>query len=310
MTNYNKLSVISLYGNGNGISRYKQVLGWNKVLTRDEIDLLFQYPYFNAGYTPTNNELQQIINRAYAEGFTLPNATLLGHCDTLITEMKNDGVWNVSDVYFNFAYNDVTLTDWARINWMNPYGGLGIATLVGGMTYQVDGFKGNSTNAFVNTQYYPFIYTNNNYTLDNAGRMFVVSEDGTINNTSYDGLYANRNTFIRSTTLSSTIARINAAGNGMSNFITTNGVGIKSIMRDSSTNIRVQVGNTITNSTQTSVLDTTPSRQLILHNGASSYSDACISNYWMGASINNTQINNFRTYYNTYLTNIGLTAFA
>jgi hypothetical protein len=30
----------------------------------------------------------------------------------------------------------------------------------------------------------------------------------------------------------------------------------------------------------------------------------------MGASISNTQIDNFRTYYNTYLTNIGLTAFA
>jgi hypothetical protein len=303
--NYQNLKLVCL--RGVGISRFKQVLGWNRVLNRTEIDLLFAYPYYNAGYTPSNNELQQIINRAYAEGFTIPSTTILGHCDTLITEMKNDGVWNVGDAYFNFAYNDVTLSDWSRINWFRPNSKLNaIATLIGGLTYRVDGFKGNGIDGYVDTLINPSTAIPYNYSLNNAGRMLVISEDVSNGNTVYEG---NTGTSTRMGSFLSSLSSFTINSfNSAAATIDTTGVGLKSIMRDSSTDIRIQNGINTLSTTQTSVIITNNS-QLILR-FANSYSNGCVSNYYMGASISNTQIDNFRTYYNTYLTNIGLTAFA
>ena len=308
MVNYDKLIALSLVttssGTFNGISRYKQVLGWNRVLNRSEIDLLFAYPYFNAGYTPTNNELQQIINRAYAEGFTLPSTTILGHCDTLITEMKNDGVWNVSDVYYNFAYNDVTLTDWARINWKNPYGGLGIATLFGGVTYQTNGFKGDGVNGYVDVRFSAQAQAIN-YQLNNAGRMAVISNIGSGLGNSIDSSTDGE----RIRLAGSSNQRINSGTGNLNIGITFSGLGLKSIMRDSVTNIRLQDTTILYTRTATSTV--LPQNKTLLGSAnLDSMFDGAISAYWIGASINNTQINNFRTYYNTYLTNIGLTAFA
>ena len=81
-------------------------------------------------------------------------------------------------------------------------------------------------------------------------------------------------------------------------------------MRDNSTNVRLQNLNILSTRTQTSTNIPNTNRLLMGSSGFNSNFSGCISNYWMGASINDTQINNFRTYYNTYLTSIGLTAFA
>ena len=305
LVNYQNLKLLCLNGNGNGISRYKQVLGWNRVLNRTEIDLLFAYPYYNAGYIPTNNELQQIINRAYAEGFTLPSTTILGHCDTLITEMKADGVWNVSDVYYNFAYNDVALSDFARINWMNPYGGLGLALVTAGVTATIGGFKTTPTTP-INLRFNPSL-ASYNYTLNNAGRMFVIRTDATTG-FYYDGDLGGSalNRLYRLGSTASEI-KINSSNVFAASSIVVNGTGLKSLMRDSSNSVRFQNKTSLHTSSQVSTaLPTNFQSASLLSVG----SDAEYSNYWMGASINNTQIQNFRTYYNTYLTSIGLTAFA
>ena len=279
---------------------------WDRVLTNDEITALFSYPYYNTGYTTTNTELQQIINRAYAEGFTLPSTSTLAYCDTLITEMKNDGVWNLSDVYFNFAYNDISLTDFARINWKNPYGALGLATVFGTITLTTEGFSNDGTvGNYINTNFNPANIPTN-YTLDNAGRMFVIASDLTFITTKYyDSANTSANRIFRGTTSTILVnATVVTGGN-----ISTSGIGLKSLMRDDSTNIRFQNVSTIYNrtSTSTSVSNTT---QVIGSQGGSLSADAVYANYWMGGSLNDTQINNFRTYYNQYLVNIGLTAFA
>jgi hypothetical protein len=306
-TNYTRLTNLVLGAQDNGISRFKQVLGWNRVLNRTEIDLLFQYPYFNAGYTPVNNELQQIINRANAEVFTIPNATILGHCDTLITEMKNDGVWNVSDVYFNFAYNDVALSNFARINWMNPYGGLGIGIVVN-LTYQTNGFKAPGAGVI---QYFDTrknsALTADNYILNNAGRLLVMSEISTLSNTSYIDTAGSQEILVSNGTTPA--HKINST-NTLSSGVNLDGIGLKSIMRDTSTNVRLQNLSTLSARTQTSTNIPNSNRLLMGSSGFNSNFNGCISNYWIGASLTDLQIDNFRTYYNTYLTNIGLTAFA
>ena len=88
----------------------------------------------------------------------------------------------------------------------------------------------------------------------------------------------------------------------------TAGIGFKSVMRDSSTDIRVQNGNTLYSGTQAN--NGFPTLEYWLLRTANIYSDAGISCYWIGASITNTQIANFRTYYNTFLVSNGLTAVA
>jgi hypothetical protein len=279
---------------------------WDRVLTNDEITALFSYPYYNTGYNTTNAELQQIINRAYAEGFTLPSTYTLAYCDTLITEMKNDGVWNLSDVYLNFAYNDTNLSGFSRINWKNPYGALGLATVFGTITLTTQGFSNDGTTGnYINTNFNS-ANIQTNYTLNNAGRLFVIASDLTvIISRYYDSANTSANRILRATTSNITINATTLTGGNIS----TSGVGLKSLMRDDSTNVRFQNGSTVYNrtSTSTSVSNTT---QVIGGQNGSGSADAVYANYWMGGSLTNSQIDNFRTYYNQYLVNIGLTAFA
>ncbi len=308
-SNPNNLRYITLSGAGSADVRLSQISTWPTTLTRANIDALFSYPYYNAGYTPVNYELQDVINRAYAEGFTIPSTIILGHCDTLLTEMKNDGIWNVADLFLNFAFNDINLTNFSRINWRNANSKLiGVSSLFGGLTYQTNGFKGNGTTGYIDTLVNPSPSVNlpYNYTLNNAGRMLVISEDVTGGNTIYEG---NTGTSTRMLALASSLSAFTSnTVNSAAATIDTRGVGLKSIMRDSSTNIRIQNGATTLSTTQTSTAITN-NTQMLLRAG-SSYSNACVSNYYFGASLTNSQVSNFRTYYNTFLTNIGLTAFA
>ncbi len=296
-------------GVGNLHGRISKIVSWPTDLNREKIDSLFSYPYYNAGYSPTNYELQDIINRAYAEGFTIPSTIILQHCDTLITEMKNDGVWDLSDLFLNFAYNDVSLSGFSRINWKNPngmYTPVSIATVFGGMTYRVDGFKGNGVDGYISTlPTTSTVIIPYNYTLNNAGRFMVISEDVATGEL-YDG-QGGTNNRITSNPSSTTVTRINST-NPTGVAINTQGIGFKGLMRDSSTNIRFQNLSTVTSTTQTST-GIANDTQFILR-GASLYATGCVSNYYMGASLTNSQMSNFRTYYNTFLTNIGLTAFA
>lgn len=304
------LDYITFDGGGAAYIKLSKIVSWPTTLSRQSIDLLFSYPYYNAGYTPVNNELQQIINRAFAEGFTLPSTTVLGHCDTLITNMKNDGVWNLTDVYFNFAYNNVTLANWARINWKNPYGGLGIASLVGlGITYQTNGFKSNGTGSLISTNFNPAI-ASFNFTLNNAGTMITISQIGTSADSNFSYVYfTNAGTWEFRASTSNPFLSMNTSTfwtfpGGTTNRIT----GTKALMRDTSTNVRRVESATVFTNTITA--NSFGNGNISIWNSSNPGNDSCVSQFWAGSSLTNSQIQNFRTYYNTFLTNIGLTAFA
>jgi hypothetical protein len=85
-------------------------------------------------------------------------------------------------------------------------------------------------------------------------------------------------------------------------------VGLKALMRDSSTAVRMFANLTNYTHTQASTGLSTGAHILFSINNPSN--DSCVATHWLGASLTNTQITNFRTYYNTFLTNIGLTSFA
>jgi hypothetical protein len=284
-------------GNTQPILRLKEFDSWDRVLTNDEINDLFSYPYYNSGYSPVNIELQYVINRANYEGFTLPSSTVLSYCDTLITEMKNDGVWSVTDLFLNFAFNDVGLSNFARINWKQPNSALALATLNGGLTYQTNGFKGNGTNAFINTNYRTSFVSN--YVLNNAGRLMVLSETGS--SIYLDGMVGTNNNSIR---LGSFL--INSSNNTLT--ADNTGTGLRAIMRYNSSNVSAYNKSVQTSGTLASTSLNT--NQQLIHRSFNNYGDTCISNYYLGVSLTSTQIANFRIYYNTFLTNLGLTPFA
>lgn len=299
------LKYLQFVGNST-IMSLSEYVTWDRVLTSDEINLLFSYPYFYANYSPINVELQCAINRAYAEGFTIPGSTLLSHLDTLITQMKNDGIWELSDLFENFTYNDTNLSDWSRINLKNPNSKFNsLCTIFGGMTYRVDGFKGNGTDGYISTNLNASLGTPYKFTTNNAGRMMVFSED-VGNSQPYDGNTGANNRLFSSTSSTSTV-RINSVA-ALPVSVNTTGNGFKGLMRDDSNNIRLQILSSVTTTTQLSS-SITNNNQLILR-GLTTYGNGCVSCYWLGASLTNSQMANFRIYYNQYLTNIGLTAFA
>jgi hypothetical protein len=299
------LKYLTLQQNSSVTLRLKQLSGWDSTLDSNESYYLtaFSYPTFNAGYTPVNVELQEIINRGSYEGFTIPTPTQLGHCDTLITDLKNDGVWVLSDVYFNFTYNDLTLEQFARINWKNPYGRLGMCNFLNSLVYQTTGIKGNpATNAYVDTNYNPNA-SGNNYTLNNAGRITIISEALDVN-APLEGNFTFHNDMRQGNWNTNSIN----SQNNSAVILPYSGIGLKSIMRDDATNIRGINRDIVTTTTQVSMA--IQNNIQTIHAAQFGYGNSCCSFYWMGASLSNTQIQNLRAYHNTYLVSIGLTAYA
>lgn len=294
----------TLMGLSNPIVYLKQFTAWNRVLTKNEIDSLFAYPYYNAGYNPINSELQQVINRAYEEGFTIPSISTLSYCDTLITNVKNEGMWNISDVFYNFAYNDTNLSNFARINWKQPYGALGICNYIGSTVYELNGIRTTNTNTgYIDTRFNPSV-ANFNYSLNNASRLCVISarESGFY----VDGVANNVRNQIQSGT-STGVVRINSTTGTAAVITILAQTGLVGVSRYDSTNISVFQRSTLQSTTQpVGVMEN--STQYISRAGNFSFLTHAF--YYMGSSVTNTQVQNFRTHYNTFLSNLGLTPVA
>ena len=215
-------------------------------------------------------------------------------------------MWNISDVFFNFAYNDTNLSNFARINWKNPYGGLGLASYAGSTVYELNGIRITNTNTgYVDTNFNPSI-ASFNYTLNNACRLSIISarEGGFY----IDGVSSNIQNQIQSGFNTNGIARINAGSNNTGTNLTIDAqTGLTGIIRYDSTNITVIQRNVVQNTTQTSTA---------LFNGnqfisrATNFSFLTHAFYYMGSSVTNTQVQNLRTHYNTFLTSLGLSAIA
>lgn len=251
-----------------------------------------------------STELQAIINRANTEGFALPSAATLTIMDTLISAIKTAGVWNKLDRFFNFAYNNASLTNFSRIDWKNPSTSA-LATVNGGVTYLVSGFKGNAIDGYVDTGFMPSTH-GVNYTLNNASRTAVVYTAPTTGNILDGSTGSANNVMALANSAAQRINTSNALTGGTVGFA---GNGLKSINRDNSTDIRLY--NISTEFLRTATSTILPNlNQVLFRSAATAYSDTVISQHMMGASLTATEVANFRTAYNNYLTSIGLTAVA
>jgi hypothetical protein len=192
-----------------------------------------------------------------------------------MTALISSGVFAKLDVLFVLA-NDGG-SQFACINWKNPTGTK--ATLVSSPTFTTNqGFTGNGTSSFINTNYNP--QGNLNYKQNDASRYAYLRVS--INNKVIDGVEANITNSI--TTFVSANQRINQSSNNLSNSFDYQGVGMKSIHRTSPTAVTCYndaIGTTFTAS----------STSLSNNNQVSFYA--------MGASLtseNTSLVNAFSTY--------------
>jgi hypothetical protein len=109
-------------------------------------------------------EYQAILARATTLGYTLPSAGQQAKQNALIATLKSSGIWNKKDVFYMFA-NDGS-KEFATLNWQNPSAHQ--CTLINSPTFTSnDGFTGNGTSSFINTNFNP-ASSGVNYTLNDA----------------------------------------------------------------------------------------------------------------------------------------------
>jgi hypothetical protein len=119
-------------------------------------------------------DYQAVLDRATTLGYTLPTIEQQNLQNTLLLNMKADGVWDKLDVFYNFANNGSV--GFATINWKSPSLYLASPTNNPTFTFNV-GFTGVGT-GFINTNFAP---TNGvQYQQNNASRyLYLHTANGT-----------------------------------------------------------------------------------------------------------------------------------
>jgi len=252
-------------------------------------------------------QTQLIFARALALGYTVPNDTIKAAMNSYIADLVNSGAWDAFDGYWHFMFNDVTLTNFSLINWKRPYSAL--ATLNGSGVLNTYGYKGNTANFYINTNFNPATQ-GLKYTQNKAGRGTIVYNvdlsygfnyavlDGVADNTLYNNMWCYNSQF----------HRVNQNAIDMDASVNLAGIGITSANRDNATDLRY-IKNTTVMTAKAASAPVYSANQVVLRRRVD-YSGMGISNYWMGDSLTNAQVENMRTSFNTYTTAIGLIPFA
>jgi hypothetical protein len=105
-----------------------------------------------------------VLNRAVTLGYALPTFSQIIKQNNLVLSLKAGGIWNKLDVLYIFA-NDGG-SDFATLNWKSPSANQ--STLINTPTFTAnEGFIGNGTSSYINTNYTPST-VGNNYQLNDC----------------------------------------------------------------------------------------------------------------------------------------------
>jgi hypothetical protein len=241
-------------------------------------------------------DYQGILTYATTQGYTLPSAGQQILQNQLVLDLKTGGIWTKLDTFAVFATDgnsDFALIDWKRLSQF---------TAVNSPTFTTNvGFSGNSTSAYVNTNFNPST-SGVNYTLNNASRImygdfpsdsgYPESAAGGLDNLTRS---SNNNTRQRINQGSSNVLAGPANWTGNNIF--------KSLNRTSLTNIEMFGNLTQTSTTATSTSISNNNQWLLAGNSAFSTSANIFKIYGMGASLvsENTDLYNAL---NTYITSL------
>jgi hypothetical protein len=232
-------------------------------------------------------DYQAVLNRAVVLGYTLPTSAQQIIQNNLVLSLKAGGVWTKLDVLYIFA-NDGG-QDFATLNWKAPT--LYQSSLEFAPSFTTnEGFTGNGTSSYINTNFNPAIGTNN-YVLNNASRYIYTLNVVNV----FDGLELSNDNRL---TTSGTAQRINqGTGTINSSYTFTAGAGMKSIHRTSATNVELFNATTQVSRTATSAI--IQSGNQLISRSLITYSANKVSMYAMGASLvseNTAFVNAFNTY--------------
>jgi hypothetical protein len=240
-------------------------------------------------------DYQAILDYATTQGYTLPSEPQRLKQNTLLIALKDAGVWSKLDTFANFATDGSTqfaLIDWKRLVQYNASTGPTFTTN--------EGFMGNGTSSYIDTNFNPASGTNN-YTLNNASRylfMYMASGTGPLDGVITAGL----NNMTRTSTSNHRINSALGLTGGTFDFNATRGM--KSIHRTSSTNVTLFNDNTASAPQRTSLSTSIRSEnQFILKSGATLHGAHEVSMYAMGANLISENAD-FVTAYNTYITSL------
>jgi len=237
-----------------------------------------------------DSDYQAILDRATALGYDLPTLEQQNLQNTLLINMKADGVWAKLDVFYNFANNGSL--GFGTINWKNP--SLYLATAPNGITFTKNiGITGGGT-SFINTNFRPS--NGVQYQQNNASRYLFLHLNGV--GSTLDGLEgALGNSMFNAAT---TAQRIN--GPTISSFSFSITRGMKSIHRTTATSQTMYNGTSGT--TQVSGASTARDsfNQCILRSN-NGYGASTVSMYGMGASMISENAA-FVADYNNYINSI------
>lgn len=246
---------------------------------------------------------QELLDKADSLGYSTPiNIYAL---DDLIKGMKTIEMWGLLDVFYIFASDLGAYPNFRLLNVVNPDSFE--ATGYGGLEWTSAGVKGNGTNTYLDTNLTPSTQGVNYQTYD-ASRGAVVNINatgGALTNYLIDASQQTpqTNALYNNSSLITNQNRINTNQTGgiVGNY---SGLGLKVIERISVTNYKAVNRDEVDNYTNDSPGVINTSSQHILRN-ITTYSQLGLSCYFMGSSIPDATVQNFRTIFNNYLTAIG-----
>jgi len=246
-------------------------------------------------------DYQAVLNRGVALGYTLPTSSQQQTQNQLLLALKSTGVWTKMDVLYVFL-NDGG-QNFATLNWKAPNSFQ--ATLVNSPTFTSNvGFQGNGTSASINTNFNPST-SGVTYLLNSAHRMAVFNA---VNSTDmFDGS-SGFNNYMRGGL--GVQFRVNQTNNLVTPTKNFDGTGVKCVIRLDSTNLSAINRNLVTSHTATSTSIDNATQKIFTGAFLFASANTKISFYSMGGILTSTEVANFRTAFNTYLTANGLTPFA
>lgn len=241
-----------------------------------------------------DTDYQAILDYATTQNYTLPSDEQKLLQNQLLIDLKNAGVWNKLDTFANFATDGSTqfaLIDWKRLVQYNASTGPTFTSN--------EGFTGNGTSSYIDTNFNPTIGSNN-YLQNNASRyLYMYMASGT---SALDGVTtAGFNNMTRNSTANQRINSTVGLTGGNFDFNATRGM--KSIHRTSSLNVTLFNDNTASTPQRTSLSTSLrPENQFILRSGGL-YGAHEVSMYAMGANLVSENAA-FVTAYNTYINSL------
>lgn len=239
-----------------------------------------------------SDEWKAILDWADYEGAPPPTNDI--PFDQLIKDLKSAGIWQKLDVFYVFAGDGSDL--FKLINWVDPSKHL--ADAYGGLTWDLDGIKGNGSNGYIDTNFNPNI-DHQNYTLNNASRGGVISEIGTMNFDGIAGVY--RNDYNGST------IRLNGSASTTINY--DNSGGLLTIKRNNSSTLDAVMKDNEQSANVGSSFVSAEYSQVIMRR-VNAYGSFKLSCYFLGGYLTYAETQTFRTIYNNFLTALGLTPVA